>query len=137
MLFSKFQHNIQDEQPLQLGYKSKFKYLIPNRECFSSYTTNDYGVRWGIDMACRIVGIGNVCLLTSTCCRMVLNVVCHVLDIRLNLILVGQLNDEGYSGSFRNGSWKFYKRNLIVARAKKQNTFYVLHARLCQNEIMS
>ena len=31
-------------------------------------------------------------------------------------------------------TWKFYKGNLIVARAQKQNTLYVMHARMCQSE---
>ena len=40
-------------------------HLTPKRECFSSYTVGDYGyVKMGNDGACKIVGIGNVCLLT-------------------------------------------------------------------------
>ena len=46
-------------------------HLTPKRECFSSYTTGDYGyVKMGNDGACKIVGIGNVCLITSTRCRL-------------------------------------------------------------------
>ena len=45
-------------------------HLNPKRECFSSYTTNDYGyARMGNDGESRIVGIGNVCLLTSIICQ--------------------------------------------------------------------
>ena len=88
----------------------------------------------GNDGACTIVGIGNVCLLTSTCCRIVLHDVRHVPDIRLNLILVGWVDDEGYSGGFQKGTWKFYRGTLIVARAQKQNTLYVMYAQLCQGE---
>ena len=69
------------------------------------------------DGACEIVGIGDVCLLKSTGCRMVLRDVCHNLEIRLNLISTGRLNDEGYIGSFKNDTLKFSKENLIVARA--------------------
>ena len=62
-------------------------HLTPNRRCFSSYTTGDYGyVKMGNDGACRIVGIGNVCLRTSSGCRMVLKDIRHVSDIILNLI---------------------------------------------------
>ena len=52
----------------------------------------------------------------------------------MNLISVGRLDDEGYSGNFRNGTWKFSKQNLIVAHARKENTLYVMHARLSRNE---
>ena len=54
-------------------------HLTLKRECFSSYTTRDYGyVKMGNDGACKIVGTGNVCLLTSTSYRMMLRDVCHV-----------------------------------------------------------
>jgi hypothetical protein len=94
--------------------------LTPKRECFSSYIAGDYGyVRMGNEDECKIVGIGNVCLLTSNSCRLKLKDVCHVPDVRLNLISVGRLDDEGYSGGFQNGTWKFCQRSLIVARAQK------------------
>ena len=54
----------------------------------------------GNDDTCKLVGIGEVCLLTSTGCRMVLKDVRHVSDIILNLISTGRLNDEGYNGTF-------------------------------------
>ena len=50
----------------------------------------------GNDGACRIVGIRDVCLLTSTGCKMVLKEVCHVLDIRLNMIIGRMLDNEDY-----------------------------------------
>ena len=110
-------------------------HLTPKRECFSSYIAGDYGyVRMGNDGECKIVGIGNVCLLTSTGCRLMLKDVRHVPDVRLNLISAGRLDDEGYSGGFRNGTWKFCQGSLIVARAQKQNTLYVMHAKLCRDE---
>ena len=48
------------------------------------------------------MGIGNVLLTTSTGCRMLHKDVGHVPDIKLNLILAGRLDDEGYFGSFQN-----------------------------------
>ena len=39
-----------------------------------------------------------------------------------------------HSGSFKRGTWKFYNGNLIVARAQKKNTLYVMHAWLWQTE---
>ena len=68
---------------------------------------------------------------------MVLRDVHYVPGIMLNLILTGRLDDvQGYNGSFHNGIWKFYKGNLIVARAKKQNTLYVLHDDLVGTKLM-
>ena len=41
-------------------------HLTPKRECFASYTARDYGyVKMGNDGACKIVRIGDICLLAS------------------------------------------------------------------------
>ena len=65
-------------------------HLTPKRECFSSYIAVTMAfVRMGNDGECKIVGIGNMCLLTSTGCRLMLKDVSHVPDVKLNLILVG------------------------------------------------
>ena len=76
-------------------------HLTPNKECFSSYTAgyHDY-VKMGNDDTRRIIGIGNVCLLTSTNCRIMLKDIRHVLDIRRTLISTRHMDDEGYKGSF-------------------------------------
>ena len=78
-------------------------HLTPDQGCFSSYIVGDYGyVKMGNEGAYLIIHIGDVYLLTSIRCRMVLSDVRYVPYARLNLILVGQLDDEGYNGSFRN-----------------------------------
>ena len=110
--------------------------MTPDRKCFSSYRAKDHGcVRMGNERACKIVGIRDVCLTTSTGCRLLLREVCHIPEVRLNLILVGRLDDEGYEGSIRNGTMKFCKGNLIVARAWKTNTLYFMHAQICREEV--
>ena len=58
-----------------------------------------------------------------------------VQEVRLNLISAGRLDDEGYTGSIRNGVMKFSKGSLIVARARKVNTLYLMNARLCPEEL--
>ena len=54
----------------------------------------------------------------------------HVPEVRLNLISAGRLDDEGYTGSIQNDSMKFSKGSLIMARARKVNTLYLMNARL-------
>ena len=93
-------------------------HITPSRECFSTYTVGDHGyVKMGDNGECKIVGVGNVCMITSIGCRLTLKDVQHVPDIRLNLISTGRMDNEGYSGSFRNGKWKFCRGNLIVSPA--------------------
>ena len=53
----------------------------------------------------------------------------------MNLISFSRLDDEGYTGSIRNGVMKFSKGSLIVARARKVNTLYLMNARLCPEEV--
>ena len=70
--------NLTGEESTWVVDSSASFHLTPNRECFSPYMASDHGyVKMGNDDACRIVGIGNVCLLTSTCCTMVLKDVHH------------------------------------------------------------
>ena len=75
--------------------------ITPSRECFSTYTIGDHGyVKMGDNGECKIVGVRNVCLTTSTGSRLILKDVQHVSDIKLNMILIGWMDDEGYNGSF-------------------------------------
>ena len=82
-----------------------------------------------------IVGIGDVCLETSIGNKLVLKGVRHVSDIRLNLISIGRLDDKGFTNSFGESKWKLTKGSLVVVRGKKQNTFYVMEAKLHKGEI--
>ena len=76
-------------------------HLTLSRECFSSYIDGDYGcLKTGDNGACKIAGIGSVCLTTSTGCRLILRDVRHVLEIRLNMMSTRRLDNEGYNGSF-------------------------------------
>ena len=76
-------------------------HITPSRECFSSYTAGDYGyVKIGDNGECRIVSIGSGCLITPTGCGLTLR---NVRQIRLNLISIGRLDDEGDRGNFQIG----------------------------------
>ena len=54
-------------------------------------------------------------MVTSTGCKLVLRDVRHVLEVGVNLISTGRLDDKGYTGSIQNGVMKFYKGNLNVS----------------------
>ena len=93
--------NLADDESTWVVDSSASFHLTPKKECFSSYTTEDYDyVKMGNDDTRRIIGIGNVCLLTSTNCRIMLKDIRHVLDIRRTLISTRHMDDEGYKGSF-------------------------------------
>ena len=82
----------------------------------------------------KIMGIGDICLDTSIGNKLVLKDVRHVPHIHLNLISTGRL-DEGFTNSFGESKWKLTKGFLVVAKEKKQNTLYVMEAKLHKGEI--
>jgi hypothetical protein len=86
------------------------------RDLFSSYTSGDFGhVRMENDKASKIIGKGDVCLETNTCCRLMLKYVRHVPDMRLNLISTRLLDEEGYTSVFGDMKWKLSKSSLVIS----------------------
>ena len=61
----------------------------------------------------KVFGVGTVCLKTNTDSTLVLLNVKHAPDIPINLISVGQLDDDGYNSDLCNGQWKLTKGSLI------------------------
>ena len=49
----------------------------------------------------------------------------RILNLRGNLISVGQLNDEGHAILFVGGTWKVTKGARVLARGKKTRTLYM------------
>ena len=81
------------------------------------------------------VVFGDVCLETSIGNKLVLKDVRHFPYIRLNLIYIGRLDDEGFTNFLGERKWKLTKGSLVVERGKKQNTLYVMEAKLHKREI--
>ena len=78
--------------------------MTSRRDFFSSYTPENFGdVRMGNEDSSKVAGKGDVCLETENGTRLVLKDVRHIPDMRLNLISVGKLDDEGYYNTFYNG----------------------------------
>ena len=84
---------------------------------------------------CEIVGMGDVELETSIRCKLVLKYVRHVPEMRFSLISVRKLDDEGYHSHLGESKWKLTRGSLVLARGKKNNTFYKIEARLVKGEV--
>ncbi|GAB2303702.1 hypothetical protein Dimus_038798 [Dionaea muscipula] len=76
------------------------------------------------------IGIGDICLENEQGGRLVLTNVKHIPEMRLNLLSVGRLDDEGYVSTFKDGGWKLNKGSLVVARGRKESSLYVLQTKL-------
>ena len=98
---------------------------------FTSYRIGDFrNVGMRNNGVSKIVGIGDICLDTSIGNKLVLKDIRHVLDIHLNLISTSRLDDEGFTNFIGESKRKLTKDSLVVARGKKQNTLYVMKAKL-------
>ena len=75
--------------------------------------------------ALDVVGMGDVRILLPNGSVWLLEKVRHILDLRRNLISVGQLDDEGHAILFVGGTWKVTKGARVLAHGKKIGTLYM------------
>ncbi|CAM8972007.1 unnamed protein product [Rhodiola kirilowii] len=113
-------------------------HITSHKNFFTTYKQGDYGeLKMRNSGKSKIVGMGDVHLTTNLGCKLVLEDVRHVPDIRFNLIAVGKLDDEGYKSDFSNGIWKLSRRSLIVAKGAKCCSLYKTQAELCGGDHVS
>ncbi|GKV38830.1 hypothetical protein SLEP1_g46695 [Rubroshorea leprosula] len=111
-------------------------HVTPNRDWFSSYKEGDFGyLKMGNISEAKIVGVGDVWLETNIGSKLHLKNVRHVPEIRLNLMSMSMLNDDGYLNYFGDGTWKLTKGTMVVARGKKRFSLYETQAKQCQGQI--
>ena len=72
-----------------------------------------------------VVGMEDVWILLPNGSVWLLEKVRHILDLRRNLISVGQLDDERYAILFVGGIWKVTKGVRVLACGKKTGTLYM------------
>ena len=110
-------------------------HINARRDFFSSYTSDSFGlVRMRNEAKCEIVGMRDIELKTSIGCKLALKDVRHVPEMHFSLISVRKFDDEGYHSYLGEGKWKLTKGSLILAKGKKNNTFYKTEARLVKGD---
>ncbi|GKV41223.1 hypothetical protein SLEP1_g48789 [Rubroshorea leprosula] len=82
----------------------------------------------GNDGQIKVIGMGTICLQTNNGTKLVVKDVKHSPDIRLNLISMGKLDDDGYCSFFSDGQWKLTKGSLVVARGSKSSNLYLMQS---------
>ncbi|KAJ8466528.1 hypothetical protein OPV22_029080 [Ensete ventricosum] len=111
-------------------------HATPRREFFATYRSGNFGVvKMGNYDTANIIGMGDIHIKTNLGCKLVLKDVRHVVDLRLNLISVGRLDDEDFDVRFHKGQWKLSKGSLIVANGKKYHTLYRLQPKACGGQL--
>jgi GAG-pre-integrase domain len=107
-------------------------HVISRRDLFSSYKERDYGIiRMKDNEVCKIFDIRDVNVEISLGCKLTLKNVRHAPDMRLHLISVGALDDDGYQSHFFREKWKLLKGILVVARGIKSGLLYVTQVKMC------
>ena len=119
--------NLADEKSSWVVDSGSSTHATSKRELFSTYTANDHdAVHMENDGMAKAIGIGDVYFETNNGTKLLLKNVKHIPDIRLNLISVGKLDDEGYDNTFGNGQWKLKKGALVMARGRKVSSLYLM-----------
>ncbi|GKC69252.1 retrovirus-related pol polyprotein from transposon TNT 1-94 [Tanacetum coccineum] len=83
-------------------------------------------VRFADDKTLDIAGVGDVVLKTSFGTSWTLKDVMYIPNLKRRLILVGQLDEEGYHVGFRDQQWKVSKGSLVVAHGNKYGSLYMV-----------
>ena len=111
-------------------------HVTPKKELFSSYTPGNFGtLKMGNNHEVEVIGIGTVCLESNNGSKLVLNNVKHAPDVRLNLISVGYLDDEGYVNTLGVGQWKLTRGLMVVARGDKLSNLYVFQGSMSRDSV--
>ena len=101
-------------------------HTTPHREIIQNYVTSDFGKVYLADgSALDVVGMGDVWILLHNGSIWLLEKIQHILNLRMNLISVGQLDDEGHAILFVGGTWKVTKGARVLAHGKKTGTLYM------------
>ncbi|GMH21891.1 hypothetical protein Nepgr_023734 [Nepenthes gracilis] len=111
-------------------------HVTSRRELLSTYTPSAPGVlKMGNMEASEIIGRGDVSLLMNNGAGLILRDVRHAPDIHMNIISVGQLDDEGYCSVFCDGDFKLIKGSMVVACGVKASGLYALKAKAEVGEV--
>ena len=89
----------------------------------------------GNDDLAKAIGMRDVRLETSNGTMLILKNVKHIPDIRMNLISIGKLDDEGLYNTFLDSQWKLTRGSMVVAKRKKYSSLYLMQARVIDSSI--
>ena len=102
-------------------------HMCPNRDWFSTYESIDGGiVLMGNNAQCKTVGIGTIRIRMHDGIVRTLSDVRHVPDLKKNLISLGTLDSNGCKFSAEGGVLRVSKGALIMMKAKKAGSLYIL-----------
>ncbi|KAH0717971.1 hypothetical protein KY285_014002 [Solanum tuberosum] len=103
---------------------------------FAMSLVGNFGMlKMGKNYEVAVLSIRTVCLESNNGSKLVLNNVKHAPDVRLNLIYVRYLDDEGYVNTLGAGQWKLTKGSMVVARGDKLSNLYVFQGSILRGSV--
>ena len=76
-------------------------YAAPCRDLFTFYKSGKFGVvHMDNKGTSKIIGIGSICIENSMGVKLILKEVRNIPDLRMNLLSMGVLDNEGYTSIF-------------------------------------
>ena len=102
-------------------------HMIPKRDWFTTYQSISGGeVLMGNNMTCKVVGIGTVRIRMYDGVVRTLSDVCHVPDLKKNLLSLGIFNSQGYKYTDEGGVLRIDMGALVFIKEKMVNGLYML-----------
>ncbi|KAL2237238.1 UNVERIFIED_CONTAM: Retrovirus-related Pol polyprotein from transposon TNT 1-94 [Sesamum indicum] len=97
-----------------------------NKDIMEPYTSGDFGLVYlGDNKPLKIVGKGDVRIKSTNGSCWTLHDVRHIPGLKRNLILVGQLDSDGFHTKFGDAKWKISRGAMTLARGLKSGTLYM------------
>ncbi|GJW54746.1 retrovirus-related pol polyprotein from transposon TNT 1-94 [Tanacetum coccineum] len=115
--------NTVEDRIMDFGASFHATYCKEELERFKLHSSK---VRLADDITLDITGVGDVVLKTSFGTSWTLKDVRYILSLKRRLILVGQLDEEGYHVAFRDQQWKVTKGSLVIARGNKRRSLFMV-----------
>lgn len=104
--------------------------MDPNKKLFQDFIETKTGlVLLGNDKACRVAGNGSIIRHLTLGQRTLINETRYVRELKMNLISIGMLDEQGYSISVINGTMKVCRGSMVVLKGKLINWIYILYGK--------
>ena len=101
-------------------------HTTPHQEIIQNYVEGDFSKVYLADReALDVVGMEDDRIILPNGSVWLLQKGRHILDLRRNLISVGQLDDERYAILFVGGTWKVTKGSMVLAYGRRIGTLYM------------
>ena len=119
-------YSIQDVRMWLLDSGATF-HVTPHHEWFSDHSADVGGIVWlGNEQECRVIEIGEIPTQLPNANNIILHHVWYVPELKMSLVSIGMLVEDGYRTTLGDSSWQITRENLPISHGRKYNNLYPL-----------